>query len=215
MHNEYEILNVLAGVGAIITDSHVVYTSQKHGSTYINKDAIYPHVGITSQLCRAIAEHFSDENLYGIDAVVAPAIGGVILCTWTAYWLEQLTGRKASALYAEKAEDGETFVFRRGYNELVPDRRVLVVEDVLTTGGSAKKVIEATRTLGGNVVGLGVLCNRGGVMPQDVAHPPELYALVNVKLATYDETDCPLCKQGVPINTSVGKGLEFLARKQA
>jgi len=90
-----------------------------------------------------------------------------------------------------------------------------VVGDVLTTGGSAKKVVEATRALGGNIVGLGVLCNRGGITPQDVADPPKLFALVNVKLDAWDEAGCPLCAQNVPINTDVGKGREFLARKRA
>lgn len=211
--NEKEVLQILADVGAVITNSHIVYTSGKHGSAYVNKDAVYPHVEITSQLCRAIAEHFSNEDLYGIDAVVAPAIGGVNLCTWTAYWLEKLTNRKALALYAEKTEDGETFVFRRGYDKFIPNRRILAVEDVLTTGGSAKKVIEVTRALGGNVLGLGVLCNRGGITPQDVADPPELFALVNVQLDAWDEADCPLCAQNVPINTDVGKGREYLAKK--
>jgi len=211
--DEKEVLQILNNVGAVITNSHIVYTSGKHGSAYVNKDAVYPHVEITSQLCRAIAEHFSDENLYGIDAVVAPAIGGVNLCTWTAYWLEKLTNRKTLALYAEKAEDGETFVFKRGYDKFIPSRRILVVEDILITGGSAKKVIEVTRALGGNVLGLGVLCNRGGITPQDVADPPELFALVNVQLDAWDEADCPLCAQNVPINTDVGKGREYLAKK--
>ena len=211
--DEKEVLQILNNVGAVITNSHIVYTSGKHGSAYVNKDAVYPHAEITSQLCRAIAEHFSDENLYGIDAVVAPAIGGVNLCTWTAYWLEKLTNRKTLALYAEKAEDGETFVFKRGYDKFISSRRILVVEDILITGGSAKKVIEVTRALGGNVLGLGVLCNRGGITPQDVADPPELFALVNVQLDAWDEADCPLCAQNVPINTDVGKGREYLAKK--
>ena len=213
--NEQEVLQILADVGAVITNSHIVYTSGKHGSAYVNKDAVYPHVEITSQLCRAIAEHFSDEKMYRIEAVVAPAIGGVILCTWTAYWLEKLTGRKALALYAEKSEDGKMFVFRRGYDKLIsiPGRRTLVVDDVLTTGGSVKKVIEAVRAINGNVVGLGVLCNRGGITPQDVANLPKLFALVNVKLDAWDEKDCPLCVQNVPINTDVGKGREYLVKK--
>jgi len=210
--NEQEVLKILRDVGAVITDSHIVYTSGKHGTAYVNKDAVYPHVEVTSLLCRAIAKHFREETLYGIDVVVAPAVGGVILCTWIACWLEKITYRKALALYAEKSENGEAFVFRRGYDKFIPGRRVLVVEDILTTGGSAKKVIEAVRALGGSVIGLGVLCNRGGITPQDVSDPPELFALVNVKLDAWDEADCPLCAQGIPINTDVGKGKEFLQR---
>lgn len=210
---EQQVLKTLVQVGAVITDSHIVYTSGKHGSAYVNKDAVYPHTEITSELCRAIAEQFADGT---VDVVIAPAIGGVILSQWTAYHLSKMTGgQEVLGVYAEKAEDGESFVIKRGYDKIVADRRVLVVEDVLTTGGSVKKVIEATRTLGGNVIGLGVLCNRGGITTQDVADPPELFALVNVTLDVWDEAECPLCAQGIPINIDVGKGREYLARKSA
>ena len=67
----------------------------------------------------------------------------------------------------------------------------------------------------GNFVGLGVLCNRGGITPQDVADVPKMTALVNVKLDAWDEATRPLCKQNIPVNTDVGKGHEFLAHKQA
>jgi len=213
--NEQEVLRILRDVGAVITDGHFVYTSGKHGSVYINKDAVYPHIRVISQLCYAIAAHFRNKfgAYYGIDSVVGPAIGGVILSTRIADWLEQMNGGNVLSLYAEKTDNGE-FVFRRGYDKFVPGRRVLVVEDVLTTGGSVKKVIEATRDLGGKVIGLGVLCNRGGVTLQDVADPPELFALVNVNLDAWDEAECPLCASYVPINEEVGKGREFLARRK-
>lgn len=209
--NEQEVLQVLGKVGAVVTDSHIVYTSGKHGTAYVNKDAIYPHIAETSRLCRAIAERFADGN---VQVVIAPAIGGVILSQWIAHHLTEMKGHDVFGVYAEKSEGGDTFVIRRGYDKLIAGKNVLVVEDVLTTGGSAKKVIEATRAIGGNVVGLGVLCNRGGIKPQDVADVPRLTALVNVKLDAWDEAACPLCEQNIPINTDVGKGREFLARKE-
>lgn len=210
--NEQEVLQILGKVGAVIADSHIVYTSGLHGTAYVNKDAVYPHTAETSRLCRAIAERFADDN---VQVVIAPAIGGVILSQWTAYHLTKMTSREVFGVYAEKSEGGDTFVIKRGYDKLIAGKNVLVVEDVLTTGGSAKKVVEATRAIGGNVIGLGVLCNRGGIVPQDVADVPKLTALINVKLDVYDEAACPLCQQGIPINTTVGKGREFLARKQA
>ena len=210
--NEQEVLQVLGKVGAVIADSHIVYTSGKHGMAYVNKDAVYPHTAETSRLCRAIAERFADDN---VQIVIAPAIGGVILSQWTAHHLSEMNGREVLGVYAEKSEGGDTFVIKRGYDKLIAGKNVLVVEDVLTTGGSAKKVVEATRAIGGNVVGLGVLCNRGGITPQDVADVPRLISLVNMKLDTFDEVTCPLCKQNVPVNTDVGKGREFLARKLA
>ena len=208
---EQEVLQILGKVGAVIINSHIVYASGKHGEAYVNKDAVYPHTKETSRLCRAIAEQFADD---GVETVVAPAIGGVILSQWTAYHLSEITEREVFGVYAEKAEGGDAFVIKRGYDKVVAGKNVLVVEDVLTTGGSARKVFEAVRALGGKVVGLGALCNRGRVMPQDVADPPKMFALVNVTLDAWDEANYPMCKQGITINTDVGKGREYLLRKQ-
>lgn len=216
--NEQQVLQILGQVGAVIADSHIVYTSGKHGTAYVNKDAVYPHTKEISGLCRVIAQQFAND---GVEVVIAPAIGGVILSQWTAHHLSEITGREVFGVYADKEESvdvlesGDVFIIKRGYDKVVAGKNVLVVEDVLTTGGSAKKVVEATRALGGNIVGLGVLCNRGGITPEDVANPPKLFALVNVKLEAWDEADCPLCAKNMPINTDVGKGREYLARKKA
>ena len=160
--NEQEVLQVLGKVGAVIANSHIVYTSGKHGTAYVNKDAVYPHTQLTLELCCGIAEQFKND---GVEVVIAPAIGAVILSQWVAHRLSALTYREVLAVYAEKSEGGEAFVIKRGYDKLILGKNVLVVEDVLTIGGSAKKVVEATRAIGGNVIGLGVLCNRGGITP--------------------------------------------------
>jgi orotate phosphoribosyltransferase len=209
--NQSEILTILGNVGAVITDSHLVYTSGKHGSTYLNKDALYPHTSETSQLCRLFAERFAGDH---VDVVIAPALGGIILSQWTAHHLSQHNNREVLGLYAEKIEGTKDFVIKRGYDKLLAQKKVLVLEDVLTTGGSVKKVIELVRTLGGHVVGLGVLCNRGGITQEDVGNVPKLEALVTIKLEAWDPEECPLCTQGVPINTSVGKGREFVLSKK-
>lgn len=212
--NEQEVLQILGKVGAAITDSHIVYTSGKHGTAYVNKDAVYPHTAETSRLCRAIAERFADDK---VEVVIAPAIGGVILSQWVAHHLTEMSGHEVFGVYAEKSENRNAFIIKRGYDKLITGKNVLVVEDVLTTGGSAKKVVEATRAIGGKVIGLGVLCNRGGIMPQGVANVPRLEALVNVKLDAWDEEECARigpCSKGIPVNTDVGKGREFLARKR-
>jgi orotate phosphoribosyltransferase len=209
--NEQEVLQILDKVGAVIADSHVIYTSGKHGTTYINKDAIYPRTRETSRLCRAIAERFSDDN---VEVVIGPAISGAILSQWTARHLTEINGREVLGVYAEKSENRKIFVIKRGYDKLIVGRKVLVVDDILTTGGSVKKIIEAARVIGGNVIGLGVLCNRGGITPQDIGGIPKITALVNLKLDAWDEAVCPLCEKKIPINTEVGKGREFLARKQ-
>ena len=206
---------ILREVGAIITDSHIVYTSGRHGRDYVNKDAVYPHTAIISDLCRNIAAHFVG---YEPEVVVAPAIGGVILSQWVAHHLSHQLSAVVShdilAVYAEKADDG-SFVIKRGYDKLVKGKRVLVVEDILNTGGSVRKVVEAVRLIGGDVIGLGALCNRGGVTPKDVGDVPRLITLANVSMDSWAEGECPMCAGHIPINTDVGKGREFLARQKA
>lgn len=208
---EQDVLKILNTVEAVITDSHIVYTSGKHGTAYVNKDAVYPHTEETSRLCEAIAQKFANDR---VEVVIAPAIGGVILSQWIAHHLSKMTGCKVFGVYAEKAENGDSFLIKRGYDKIVARKNVLVIEDILTTGGSAKKVVEAVRAIGGNVVGLGALCNRGGVTPSDLANPPKFFALVNLKFEAWDEDKCPLCTKNMPINTNVGKGREYLARKE-
>lgn len=206
---EDRVREIFTQTRAIITGSHVVYTSGKHGTDYVNKDAIYPYTEETDELCQAIAERSQDAN---VEVVIAPAVGGIILSQGVARHLTKMTGRKVFAIYAEKADKGDAMVAKRGYDQFIPGKRVLVVDDVLTTGGSAKKIVELVKDLKGIIVGVHVLCNRGNVQPSDVGGVP-IDALINVQMAMYEPAECPLCANGVPINTEVGKGREFLAQK--
>jgi len=205
-----KILDLLSSLQAVITDSHIVYTSGKHGSAYVNKDAIYPHTAAISLLCRQIAQHFSKHK---IETVIAPVVGGVILSQWVAHHLSDITGQPVLAVYAEKSEKEDRFIIKRGYDAAVSHKRVLVVEDVLNTGGSARKVVHEVRAIGGEVIGVGALCNRGKVTPESLENPPELFSLLDIDLDAWDEKNCPLCKKGIPINTQVGKGREYLASR--
>jgi orotate phosphoribosyltransferase len=205
---ELQTLEMLARLKAVITGSHVVYASGKHGSAYVNKDAIYPHTFETADLCELLSKMFAKDD---VEVVLAPAVGGVILSQWTAYYLSNELQREVLGVYADK--EGEGFVVKRGYDKLIKEKRVLIVEDILTTGGSVKKVVEIVQKLEGIIVGVGALVNRGGVTAADVGGVPKLMALANVTLDAWDESACPLCAQNVPINTDVGKGREFLAKK--
>lgn len=208
--DEVRVNQLLARAGAVIS-GHFVFTSGRHGDTYINKDAIFPHTHATNELCRGIALQFDGK---GVEVVVAPEKGAIAMEQWVAYWLQKWNVRTGApeilGVYAEKEGDG--FVFRRGHDELVRDKKILVVEDLLTTGGSAKKTVDAVRAIGGTVIGVGALANRGGVTKEDIG-VPELVALANPQLHDYAENECPLCKQGVPINTEVGHGKKFLERQ--
>ena len=195
--------------GAIIRDGHFVYRSGLHGSTYVNKDAIYPHTVLISRFCAAIAAEFMDDE---VEVVIAPAIGGVVLTQWTAYHLSAFMGREVLAVYVEKNEHDD-FIFTRGYDDLAAGKHALIVEDILTTGGSVKKVIGLARGIGVEIIGLGAICNRGGVTVDDVGGVPRLFALSNLKFETWEPGKCPWCIKGIPINRNVGKGRKFLAEK--
>ena len=248
--NEQDVLKIMADCGAVLTDGHFVYNSGKHGTAYVAKDMIYPSSVATLRLCFAMAEHFKDD---GVEVVVGPEKGGIILEALISYHLSLLTGCKVVGVYAEKVRrslykaenevtigifapdesdkplakvslspgeelfvQGRGFEFGRGYGELVAGKNVLIAEDVLTTGGSAKRTVEAVRMDGGHVAGVAVLCNRGGVTAQDVGNVPELFALANVALESWTKEECLQdgpCSKGVPVNTQFGKGGDFLARQ--
>ena len=203
MLTQNEIKDIFAKSRAFIFDSHIVYTSGKHGKAYVNKDALYPHTDLTSLLCKQIALHFRNSQ---IEAVLAPALGGIILSQWTAHHLSQINQREVLGVYAEKSLESETFVIKRGYDALIKNKKVLVLEDILTTGLSVKKVVETARQIPCDIVGVAALCNRGGVTSSTLGNVPELFALLEVNLETWEPADCPMCKAQIPINTSVGKG---------
>jgi orotate phosphoribosyltransferase len=211
--NDPRILQMFLDVGAVIRDSHFVYTSGRHSSVYINKDAVYLHTGIISALCREMARPYAAEQ---IDVVVGPVMGGIILSQWVAHYLnEQRETGETLAVYAEKGTDSldKQFFFGRGYDKYIPGKNILIAEDILTTGGSVRQVVELVRRQGGNVVGITALCNRGNVQPDAVSGVP-INALIAIDLNTYEPEDCPFCRNNVPINTELGKGRAFLAKQQ-
>src|SRR6266496_4596395 len=213
MMNDANIMQMFVDAGAIITDRHFVYSSGRHSSVYVNKDALYVHTKMISTLCSYLAEPYSADT---IDVVVGPILGGIVLSQWVAHHLNtKRSSGETLAVYAEKEGDGpdKKFLFRRGYNRYIPGKNVLVVEDVLTTGGSARQVIELVRMHGGNVVGLSALCNRGDVQPGDIGNVP-ISTLIAVTLKTFTEAECPFCQQQIPINTELGKGKAFLAKQK-
>lgn len=208
MGNDSEALRILERLGAIIDNDHFVYTSGRHGSVYVNKDAIYPHVKDVMALGYLMADIVCFRE---IDVVVGPEKGGIILAQWVAYNLIEGTGREdICAVYAER--EGSHFVIKRGYEKLIPGRNILIVEDILTTGSSVRKVVSAVEELRGNIVAVAAICNRGGVKVEDVGISSDFYSLINdLNLESWSEAECPLCARGVLVNTTIGKGREFLA----
>ncbi len=208
--DEAAVLRVLKEVGAILHDGHFVYTSGRHGREYINKDALYPHTKATRQLTRALAKQCSS---FDVDVVVGPALGGIILSQWVAYHLSALKQHQVLGVYCEKDADGHQ-VFRRGYDEFVNGKRVLIVEDVVTTGQSVMQTADAVRTAGGTVVAMGALVNRDARNVNSEKLGAQFLALASVQFPSWSASECPLCAAGIPIDTRVGKGADFHARKE-
>jgi orotate phosphoribosyltransferase len=206
-----DVISILKKVQAVLTDGHFVYTSGKHGSVYVNKDAVYPHTQEASKIGKLFAEKFKNKN---IDVVAAPALGGIILSQWTAYHLSKLKKKEVLGVYTEKTPENNQ-MFTRGYDKLVKDKNVLVIEDLTTTGGSVRKVVDVVKAAGGKVIGIGVMINRDpkNVTAEVVGGP--FISLGILKAEAFDEKKCPLCKKGVPINTNAGHGKKYLEAKKS
>ena len=200
MISQEQVLEILETNGALLT-GHFLYTSGMHGPEYVDKDRVFPNSDDLSMLCCSLAESFANSE---VEVVVAPAEGAIGMAQWVAWYLRRMTGREVQAAYASKNKDG--FWFKGAFISLIQDHQVLLLEDILTTGGSALKVVNLVRETGGTIVGLGALVNRGTVTVEAIGNIPRLVALANLDLVAYPPADCPLCKENIPISNSAGKG---------
>jgi len=201
---------------AILENDHFVYVSGHHGSGWINKDAIYPDTRRIMKLCKLLAEALADIDA---DVICGPAIGGLIVSQWTAYHLQKLSvfaeHDPSRQIEGEAGQGGvlrAPFILRRGYDKLVSNRRVIVVDDIINTGFSALSTIEAVGKAGGSVVALAVLINRGNIDTAEFG-VDEFIFLLEYDIPVWPASECNLCLKGVPINTDYGHGREFLNAK--
>lgn len=216
---EKESLEIFERVGVVRSDVHYVYTAGDHSGHYVAKDDLVVDILSAMRLLRMLAFLCRHRQ---IDVVVGPEKGAVNLAYDFAYWYaEQFQGGRAVTSIPAAKRKGEagaddSFIFERGYEKHVRGKRVFIIEDVLTTGGSVKKVVQLINDCGGDVMGVGVLWNRSGVTPQDVTPAgcpsvPVLMALVNRDFPKWPAGECPLCAAGTPVNTDLGHGAKFLA----
>lgn len=205
-----EVIQLLKKSGAVLTDDHFVGTSGRHINVYINKDALYPHTSFASRIGELFAEKYKALN---IDVVAAPALGGIILSQWTAYHLSQLTGKDVLGVYTEKTPE-KNQIFTRGYDKLVKGKNVLVVEDLTTTGGSVKKVVNSVKEAGGKIVAVSVMVNRDPKLVTSETIGAPFDSLAVLKAESWEENDCPMCKKNMPVNTTVGHGKKYLESKK-
>jgi len=145
--------------------------------------------------------------------VAAPALGGIILSQWTAYHLTELTHREVLGVYTEKTPENEQ-IFNRGYEKYVEGKRVLVLEDSTTTGQSVMKVVRALREAKGEVVAVCVMVNRDQDRVNERTLGIPFSSLAELPIISYEQKDCPLCKNDVPISTTLGHGKRFLEEQR-
>jgi orotate phosphoribosyltransferase len=168
-----------------LLNGHFLLTSGLHSSRYLQCALVLQHPAAAETLCSALAgKARQDARIGSIDLVVAPALGGVIV----AHEVARALGVRA--LFTERQEGSMTL--RRGFS-VRPGERCLVVEDVVTTGGSTREVIETVRALGGVPVGAGSLIDRSGGSV-DLGVPRHALAVLDVP--TYQPDQCPMCKEG-------------------
>jgi len=170
--------------GAILK-GHFLLTSGLHSPVYWEKFKVLQSPPHTEQLCRLIADHFREQQ---VQLVAGPTTGGIILAFETA---KQLGVR---GIFAEKAGEKER-AFKRGFS-IDPGERVLIVDDILTTGGSIRQTMAAVKKLGGVVKGIGVMVDRS---EQEMDFGVPLFSCHRVQTVTYSPEDCPLCKAKIPL----------------
>ncbi len=205
--SEYpEVLDILKQTGGILANGHFVGVSGRHFDTYVLKDALFPYTKESSRIGELFALRNRDLE---VDIVAAPSLGGIVLSQWTAFHLSRLKGKEILAVFTEKTPDNQQLL-GRGYEKLVLGKKVLVIEDSTTTGGSAAKVAGAVRRFGGEVAAVSVMVNRDPERVTEATFGVSFRPLAELPIVSYAPEECPLCRNTVPVNVEVGHGKKFI-----
>ncbi|MBM3161820.1 MAG: orotate phosphoribosyltransferase [Chlorobi bacterium] len=167
-----------------LLEGHFRLTSGRHSNAYFQCAKVLQYPEHLSTVCSCIAGHFRDS---GVETVISPAIGGIVVGTEVGRQLGVKT------IFAERKEGN--MVIRRGFS-LQKGERVIVVEDVITTGGSVAEVIELVDAAGATLVGVGSVVDRSN---GKVRLAENQYSVLAMEVISYDPEACPLCKAGIPI----------------
>lgn len=175
-----QVLDIYKKTGALLS-GHFLLSSGLHSEQYLQSALVLQQPDIAMKLCAALAEHFKESR---IEVVIAPALGGVFVSHETARALG------VRAIFAERVNGQLTL--RRGFS-IARGERVLVVEDVITTGKSTRETIDVVKKAGGMVIAAASLIDRSGGTA-DVGVPYR--SLVTLNVPSYTPESCPLCKGG-------------------
>lgn len=178
-----QALDLFKKSGAFL-QGHFLLTSGLHSTGYLQCALVCQDPRVCATLCEGLAAQFKDRPA---DVVIGPAMGGIVF----AYELARALGTRG--IFTERDNEGK-MILRRGF-ALNAGERVLVAEDVMTTGGSAAEIVQIAEQAGAEVVGVAALVDRGGSKRFAGRH---VAAALQVDLPTWTPEECPLCKQGVP-----------------
>lgn len=185
--NEKEILRIFKEKGALLS-GHFKLSSGLHSDKYLQCALVLQYPDLAETLCKELLRKFEAINYKQLttNAIVSPAIGGIVL----GQEMARLLGTRA--IFCER-QDGK-LTLRRGFR-IKKEERVLVVEDVLTTGSSVKEVMEVVRKHGGRVMGVATLVDRS----ERVKFNVPFVSLVKLRIKNYKPEECPLCKQDLSL----------------
>ncbi len=175
-----QILDVFKKTNALL-EGHFLLTSGKHSNQYFQCAQVLQYPEHLQNVCKIIADHFIDEE---IDTIISPAIGGIVVGQEVA---RQLNKR---FIFAER-QDGK-MILRRGFT-IAPNEKILVCEDVVTTGGSVFEVIDIVKENNAVLKGVGIIVDRSN---GNVNFGVNKKSTLSLKVTTYEKDDCPLCKEG-------------------
>ena len=184
--SENQVLDVYKSIGALL-EGHFILSSGLHSRMYLQSALIFSNTNIAESLCKSLAVKVNNIiNIKDIDIIVSPAMGGVIV----GYELSRHLVKKN--IFAER-KDGK-FTIRRGF-QINKGQKVLVVEDIVTTGKSSLECFDCIRELGGDIIGEAALINRGG-NSVDLGVP--LVTLANLNIPNYDSDNLPEDLKNMP-----------------
>ena len=183
MNDQDQLIEIFQKTGALL-EGHFILTSGRHSSMYFQCAKVLQHPEYLHKFSKKIVNHFQDIN---IDIVISPAVGGIVLGTEVGRQLNKQT------IFAEREQGIMTL--RRGF-EILPYYNVLVVEDVITTGGSVKEVIELVKSSGAEVAGLGVLVDRSG---GKVKLHEKQFCVTELEAVSYGDDEIPEDLANIPV----------------
>jgi orotate phosphoribosyltransferase len=181
MLSNERVIEIFKEAGVLL-EGHFLLTSGRHSDKYLQCAKIFQYTKYSEELCKTLAEKFKNDN---IDIVIGPAIGAIQMAYEVSRWVD------VKNIFTERVNG--KMVLRRNFN-IEKNMNVLVVEDVITTGGSVKEVIEIVRENGANIIGVGVIVDRSN---GKIDFGAKLESVISMDVTSYEPDNCPLCEKGI------------------